>query len=155
MKKGLLLFSSLFLIGCGGGSVNRSDSSENLDKVDIVPLVKDRYYYEEDLCKDPEFTSYLITDDKLTLKSYSDSNYSDLVESISYPVISFEDDEMKIKKDGDLLTCAVGYEITDRNEVTMLELDCVDANDTESTNTLFFFAYDTKESAHKNRNECK
>ena len=149
MKFSLLLLPFLF-IGCGDSS-----SSSNLEKLAVAPLVEGRLFYEEDLCQDLEFRSYLIQDSVLEIKSYSDSNYSKLVETLSYSIISFEDDEMKIKKDGELLTCAVGYEITDRNEVTMLELDCVDANDTESTNTLFFFAYDTKESAHKNRNECK
>ncbi len=149
MKFSLLLLPFLF-IGCGDSS-----SSSNLEKLAIAHLVEGRLFYEEDVCQDPEFRSYLIQDSVLEIKSYSDSNYSELVETLSYSILSFKDDEMKIKKDGDLLTCAVGYEVTDKREVTMLELDCVDANDTESTNTLFFIAFDSKESAHKNRNECQ
>ena len=153
MKRAILvLVATLFLVGCGGGS---SQVDESFKELAIEELVEGKEFYEEDLCQDPEFRSYLIQDSVLEIKSYSDSNYSELVETLSYSILSFKDDEMKIKKDVDLLTCAVGYEVTDKREVTMLELDCVDANDTESTNTLFFFAYDTKESAHKNRNECQ
>ena len=149
MKFSLLLLPFLF-VGCGDSS-----SSSNLEKLAIAHLVEGRLFYEEDVCQDPKFRSYLIQDSVLEIKSYSDSNYSELVETLSYSILSFKDDEMKIKKDGDLLTCTVGYEVTDKREVTMLELDCVDANDTESTNTLFFISFDSKESAHKNRNECQ
>ncbi len=149
MKISLLLLSFL-LLGYGDNG-----SSSNLEKVTIKPLIEGRLFYEENLCEDPEFTTYMVKSNHLYLKRYNDNNYSELVSSDIYPIEAFEDDTMVIKKDGDLLTCAVGYEITDKNEVTMLEMDCVDANDTESANTLFFFAYDTKESAHKNRNECQ
>jgi len=147
MQKILIVPVSLFLIGCGGSS--------NLDKVNIVPLVKNKLFYEEDLCKDPNFSTYKITNDALEINSYNDSNYSDLVDTKYYPIVYFKDKEMKIKKNENLLTCSVGYEITDKKEVTMLELDCVDANNTASLYNFLFFAYDTKKSAYSNRNECK
>ncbi len=153
MKRAILvLVATLFLVGCGGGS---SQVDKSFEELAIEELVEGKEFYEEDVCQDPKFRSYLIQDSVLEIKSYSDSNYSELVEILSYSILSFKDDEMKIKKDGDLLTCTVGYEVTDKREVTMLELDCVDANDTESTNTLFFISFDSKESAHKNRNECQ
>ena len=147
MKRGLLLLFSLIIVGCGGtDSIPKSK--------DIKSLVEGKTYYEEDLCKDPEYASYIIKNKKLTVETYSDAKYSDSVVAEVYPILKFEGDDMEIRKDGDILSCAVSYEVTDKKRVTMFGLDCVDASNTDSTNELFFLAYDTKKSAHKNRNEC-
>ncbi len=148
MKRGFLVLFSLFIVGCGGAdSIPKSK--------DIKSLVEGKTYYEEDLCKDPEYTSYSIKNKKLTVKTYSDVKYSDSVTKDVYPILKFEGDDMEIRKDGDTLSCTVSYEVTDKKRVTMLGLDCVDASNTDATNELFFIAYDTKKSAHLNRNKCK
>lgn len=150
MKIAILIATMLFVVGCGG------ISSENsvLDDIAIKPLIKGKLYYEEDLCNDPEYKSYVITEKNLIVNSYSDADYSELVATNIYPVLKFKEDEVNLQKGKKILYCSVGYNRINK-VVTMFELDCVEANNPNSPTELFFFAYDTKEGAHKNRNTCK
>ena len=150
MKRVSILFIIFFIIGCGGGRDNN-----DFNTTDIKPLVEGQIYYEENLCKDPEYRSYIIEEESLTMNSFSDPNYSDLVTTDSYPIVKFEGNDMEIIKDGERLNCFVGYEIIDNKVITMLELDCIKTSEIGTSTALFFFAYDTKERAHSHRVECK
>ena len=150
MQKTILMIIPFFIVGCGGGN-------GGLDKVDIGPLVKNKTFYEDNLCNNPEFRSYTITDNQLIVKSYNDSDFSDINSTKIYPVVDFDskENEMIIKKDGERLNCAIGYEITDKSNIEMLELDCVNADNEKSATNLFTIAFETIEEALNNVNECK
>ena len=155
MKKSLLVLSALLIAGCGGGGGTIDDGSDkDVSKQEIKPLIDGKNYFEDDQCKDPAYATYTVKGSKLTITTYSDADFNESVETNSYPIISFSNDDVQIKKDGDILDCELDYEITDKPEVTEYSLNCNDANNTESTNTLFFVAYDTKKRAHENKNSC-
>ena len=149
MKKAILTIVPFFIIGCGGGS-------NGLDKIDIKPLVENKTFYEDNRCNTPEFRSFTITSDSLTIKSYNDADYSDLNTTTVYPLISFDGKkrEMIIKIDGDKFSCATGYEVTDEPNVVVLQLDCVNIDNEQSTDMLFAIAHETKEEAINNVNVC-
>ena len=151
MYKALLLFfTSFWVMGCGGAGNNITD---NLNDIDLKSLIEGKPYYEEDSCNDPKYTSYTIDKERLQIKSYNDADYSELVATKTYRVLQFENDDVQIEKDGDKLECAVSNDMTDTPAVLMYGLDCKDANNTESFNTLIYTAYNTKERAHANKYE--
>ena len=146
MKKSILFFVSFLLLGCGGG--------DNLANIDIWPLIKNKTYYEDNLCNKPQFRTYTISDENLTLQSFNDADFSDLNATQVYPLyqfVSYED--FKIKKDGKLLQCILGYEIDDKKRVSMLQINCFDPYDSGKKD-IFAIAFDTKEKALEEENSC-
>ena len=147
MKKSILFFVSFLVLGCGGGG-------NNLANVDIWPLIKNKAYYEDNLCNKPQFRTYTFSDENLTIKSFNDADFSDLNTTQVYPLyqfVSYED--FKIKKDGKLLQCILGYEIDDKKRVSMLQVNCFDPYGSGEKD-IFAFAFDTKEKALQKENPC-
>ena len=149
MKKEFLFITSFLLLGCGGGG-------DNLANIDIRPLIKNKTYYEDDLCNKPQFRTYTISDENLTIKSFNDADFSDLNSTQVYFIQEFTSSEnLKIqRKDGKKYQCVVGYEVDDKKRVSIIELDCFDPNGHATKNDPFVIAFDTKEKALEEENPC-
>ncbi len=148
MKKSILFFASFFLLGCGGGG-------NNLANVDIWPLIKNKIYYEDNLCNKPQFRTYTFSDENLTIKSFNDADFSDLNTTQVYFIKEFTSDEnLKIqRKDGKKYQCTIGYEIDDKKRVSMLQVNCFDPY-SSGEKDISAYAFDTKEKALQKENPC-
>jgi len=150
MKKLLIIPALAILVGCGGGG------GGEIANTDIKPLIKGKTYYQENLCNNPPYSSFMIKDNNITVNTYNDSNFIDNNSSNIYPIVKFDKkDELEIVKNSETLQCNLNNIITDKPEVEELNLDCQNLYSEGSNNTIYIWGYNTKESAHKNRYDGK
>jgi len=144
IKSAAILSSVILISGCGGGS--------DISKIDLKKAVSNKTFYADNTCEDPSYFSEKYTDSEFILKSFSDDNFTNEVETKTYSIKEFTDDDLILLKDGIEYTCGIDYEYaTDTNKITEISINC-DSDNVNADIMPFLVAYPTKELAIKNKN---